>query len=174
MFFGSILIGGNSLFSLVMLLSFHISRHKISTHRLTAAVSSFLRALSRRFHAVYVRWEFIVLRGTYIVRSGDHRRRNHHSTYTGILNQSNAVSCHFSFPFPGQVNFRLRAICLIFTLIIGKEDLAVGILGLNGKEDWPWDPTDEMNFQWKLRSRIRSVGAGGSRRGRRRNGERRR
>lgn len=85
---------------------------------------------------------------------------SHPSTYTGTLNQSNAVSCHFGFPFPGRVNFRLRAIFLIFTLIIGKEDLAVGILGLNGKEDWPWDPTDEMNFQWKQRSRIRSVGAG--------------
>lgn len=32
---------------------------------------------------------------------------------TGALNQSNAVSCHFGFPFPGQVNFRLRAIFLI-------------------------------------------------------------
>lgn len=31
----------------------------------------------------------------------------------GALNQSNAVSCHFGFPFPGQVNFRLRAIFLI-------------------------------------------------------------
>lgn len=70
------------------------------------------------------------------------------STYTGALNQSDAVSCHFGFLFSGQVNFRLRAIFLILTLIIGKEDIAV--LGLNGKEDWLRDPTDEMNFQWKL------------------------
>lgn len=84
------------------------------------------------------------------LRLGDQRGRNHRpwpSTYTGALNQSDAVSCHFGFLFPGQVNFRLRAIFLILTLIIGEEDIAVGILGLNGKEDWPWDPTDEMNFQ---------------------------
>lgn len=31
----------------------------------------------------------------------------------GALNQSNAVSCHFDFPSPEQVNFRLRAIFLI-------------------------------------------------------------
>lgn len=31
----------------------------------------------------------------------------------GALNQSNAVSCHFGFPSPEQVNFRLRAIFLI-------------------------------------------------------------
>lgn len=43
-----------------------------------------------------------------------------------------------------------------WSLIIGEEDIVVGILGLNGKEDWPWDSTDEMNFQWKLRSRIQS------------------
>lgn len=77
------------------------------------------------------------------------------STYTSALNQSNAFGPPLELPsFPGQVNFRLRAIFLILTLIIGKEDIAAGILGLNGKEDWPWDPTDEMNFQWKPRSRI--------------------
>lgn len=94
------------------------------------------------------------------------------STYTDALNQSNAVSCHFDFPFPEQVNFRLRAIFLILTLIIGKEDIAVGILGLNGKEDWSWDSTDEMNFQWRLRSKIQNEGARG--RARRRETERER
>lgn len=99
------------------------------------------------------------------------KSRNHlPSTYTDALNQSNAVSCHFDFPFPEQVNFRLRAIFLILTLIIGKEDIAVGILGLNGKEDWSWDSTDEMNFQWRLRSKIQNEEAKG--RGRRRKTER--
>lgn len=41
-------------------------------------------------------------------------------------------------------------------MTISKEDISVGILGLNGREDWPWDPTDEMNFQWKPRSKILS------------------
>lgn len=77
--------------------------------------------------------------------------------YTDTLNQSNAVSCHFDVAFPEQVNFRLRAIFLILTLIIGKG-IAVSILRLNGKEDWSWDSTDEMNFQWRLRSKIQNEG----------------
>lgn len=39
-------------------------------------------------------------------------------------------------------------------MTISKEDILVGISGLNGREDWPWDPTDEMNFQWRPRSKI--------------------
>jgi len=74
--------------------------------------------------------------------------------YTGILKQSDAVSCHFGFSIPGRVNFRSRAIFPILALIIGKEDIVVGILGLNKKDDRPWDPTDETNFQWKPRSRM--------------------
>lgn len=41
-------------------------------------------------------------------------------------------------------------------MTISKEDILVGISGLNGREDWPWDPTDEMNFQWRPRSKILS------------------
>lgn len=41
-------------------------------------------------------------------------------------------------------------------MTISKEDISVGISGLNGREDWPWDPTDEMNFQCRPRSKILS------------------
>lgn len=56
-----------------------------------------------------------------------------------------------------QVNFRTWNVSVISsTLTISKEDILVGISGLNGREDWPWDPTDEMNFQWRPRSKILS------------------
>lgn len=54
----------------------------------------------------------LFLRSTYIVGLGINEREIIASSI-GALNQSNAVSCHFGFPFPGQVNFRLRAIFLI-------------------------------------------------------------
>lgn len=50
----------------------------------------------------------------------------------------------------GNLLFKIASL-ISFDYQNKRIDIPTSESGLNGKEDWPWDPTDEMNFQWKSR-----------------------